>query len=151
MVTQRRIPVAHADVFPEGAFLKGEVEAVLDFDAKKRDDGSRPQATDQESGLLVWQVMVLDADDQAGKKDIAVAVKFSAKHQPVPPENTSGLPWTPVEFDGLTATAWVDDNGFRPRLAWSYRAQSMQAPAQTPWPNASSGSSGSGTSGKAAG
>ncbi|HYN30669.1 MAG TPA: hypothetical protein VES95_12510 [Dermatophilaceae bacterium] len=46
----------------------------------------------------------------------------------MPPENKSGFPWTPVEFVGLTALAWIDDNGNRPRLAWSFRAEGMVAP-----------------------
>ncbi|HET7415182.1 MAG TPA: hypothetical protein VFI97_05745 [Arthrobacter sp.] len=36
---------------------------------------------------------------------------------------------TPVEFKGLTALPYVDDNGMRPRIAWSYRADNMVAPS----------------------
>jgi hypothetical protein len=85
---------------------------------------------DKETGLPVWQVTVLDADEEAGKKDTALSVKFVAKVQPVPPENTTSFPWTPVEFKGLTALAWIDDNGPRPRIAWSYRAEEMVAPGE---------------------
>lgn len=131
MAMQRRIKVQHGDVFPAGAFLKGGVEPVADFDAARRADGSRPQQTDKESGLLVWQAVVLDADEEAGKKDTAITVKFLAPHQPVPPENKSGFPWCPVEFVGLTALPYVDDNGNRPRLAWSFRAEGMTAPGQS--------------------
>jgi hypothetical protein len=120
--------VQHSDVFPLGAYLVGDVEAVADFNAQARPDGSRPQATDQESGLLVWSVPVLDADPEAGKRDKTVNVKVSAKVQPVPPENKSGTPFTLVEFTGLTATAWIDDNGPRARLAWSLRATGIVAP-----------------------
>jgi hypothetical protein len=76
-------------------------------------------------------VTVLDADEEAGKKDTAVTVKFVAKQQPVPPENKTPFPWTPVEFKGLTALAWIDDNGPRPRIAWSFRAEEMVAPSGT--------------------
>lgn len=128
MAMQRRIRVAHQDVFPSGAFLKGVVEPVMDFNAAKREDGSRPQQVDKDTGLLLWQATVLDADEEAGRKETAVSVKFAAKVQPVPPENKSGFPWTPVEFVGLTALPYVDDNGARPRLAWSFRAEAMAAP-----------------------
>ena len=47
----------------------------------------------------------------------------------MPPENKTPFPWTPVEFKGLTALAWIDDNGPRPRIAWSYRAEEMVAPS----------------------
>ena len=100
MAMQKRIKVAHGDVFPAGAFLKGAVEPVADFNAEPRADGTRPQSLDKETGLPVWQAVVLDADEEAKKKDTAVTVKFLGRHQPVPPENKTPFPWTPVEFTG---------------------------------------------------
>ena len=140
MAMQKRIKLQHGDVFPMGAFLKGTVEPVADFDSEPRADGSRPQSVDKETGLPVWQATVLDADDEAGKKDTAITVKFVAKQQPVPPENKTPFPWTPVEFKGLTALAWIDDNGPRPRIAWSFRAEEMVAPST----NGSTSSNGKG-------
>lgn len=131
MVMPRRIRVEHGQVFPAGVFLKGAVEPVADFNASQREDGTRPQQVDKDTGLLLWQAIVLDADEEASKKDTAVTVKFAAKVQPVPPANKSGLPWTPVEFVGLTALPYVDDNGNRPRLAWSYRADGLVEPGAT--------------------
>jgi hypothetical protein len=133
------MPVQHSEVFPHGAYLVGEVQPVSDFNAQPRPDGSRPQATDPESGLLVWSVPVLDADPEAGKRDKTVTVKVSAKVQPVPPENTSGTPFTLIEFTDLTATAWIDDNGPRPRLAWSFRASGLTAPGEARKSAASTG------------
>src|SRR4051812_38074090 len=115
MAMQKRIKLAHGDLFPAGAFLKGAVEPVADFNAPQREDGSRPQQVDKETGLLLWQATVLDADDEAGKRETALTVKFAAKVRPVPPENTSGMPWTPVEFTGLTALAYVEYTGGKDR------------------------------------
>lgn len=129
MAIQRRLNVGHSSVFPAGAFLVSEVEAVLDFQAAVRPDGSRPQKTDPDTGLLVWAVQVLDADETAGKRDKTVSVKLLAPHQPVPPKNDTAFPFRPVEFVGLTALPYVDDSSNRPRIAWSYRADGMQAPA----------------------
>lgn len=135
MTMQRRIKIDHADLFPAGAFLKGAIEPVMDFNAPKRADGSRPQQVDKDTGLLLWQATVLDADEEAGKKDTALSVKFAAKVRPVPPENTSGMPWTPVEFTGLTALPYVEYSGGkdqeghdRTRIAWSFRAEGIVAP-----------------------
>ena len=105
MAMQKRFRVAHGEVFPAGAFLKGAVEPVADFNAGKREDGSRPQQVDRDTGLLLWQAVVLDADEEAGKKDTALTVKFAAKVQPVPPANPTSFPWTPVEF------VWLDRAG----------------------------------------
>ncbi|RXR25899.1 plasmid replication, integration and excision activator [Oerskovia turbata] len=131
----KRFPVAHGLVFPNGAFLHGLVEPVADFQAEKRQDGSRPQQRDKESGLPMWQCTVIDADADAGRREIGVSVKFAAEVQPVPPKNTSPLPWTPVEFVGLTALPYVDDAGSRPRIAWSFRAQGFVTPGQAGKPS----------------
>ena len=109
MAMQKRFRVGFGDVFPNGAFLKGGVEPVVDFNQGKRPDGSRPQQVDQETGQLVWQVIVLDADEQAGKRETAVTVKVLAKVQPVTPENKTPFPWTPVEFVGLTALPYIEE------------------------------------------
>jgi hypothetical protein len=118
----------HRDVFPLGAYLVDGFEPVADYNAQPRQDGSRPQSIDPETGLPVWSVSVLDADPEAGKRDKAVTVKIAAKVQPVPPENKSGTPFTQVEFVGLTATPWIDDSGPRARLAWSLRARDVVEP-----------------------
>ncbi|MCL2453993.1 MAG: plasmid replication, integration and excision activator [Micrococcales bacterium] len=127
MAMQRRLKVQHGDMFPHGAYLRGGVEPVADFDAAQRSDGTRPQAKDKDTGQPVWSCQVIDADLEAGRKDATVTVKIAADHQPVPPANKSGLPFTPVEFVGLTATPYVDDNGPRPRLAWSLRAAGFRS------------------------
>lgn len=128
MAMQKRFPVAMDAVFPAGAFIKGVVEPVTDFNAAQREDGTRPQQVDKDTGQLLWQVQVVDPDPEAGKKDTAVSVKIAAPHQPVPPHNDTPFPFTPVEFEGLTALAWVDDSGNRPRVAWSFRASGLKAP-----------------------
>lgn len=134
MAIQRRFKVEHSAVFPNGAWLKGMVEPVLDFNAEKRPDGSRPQMIDKDTGLLVWQAVVLDADETVGKKDTAITVKFLGEVRPVPPENKTSFPWTPIEFVGLEATPWVDDSGTRPRLSWSFRADDMIEPRTVKMP-----------------
>lgn len=129
MITQTRFQVQHGDVFPRGSWIKA-VEPVADFKAPKRPDGSRPQARDKETGLLMWQAVVLDADDQAGRRDTAVSVKFAADVQPVPPHNDTPFPWTPVEFVGLSVLPYIDESGTKPRIAWSLRAEGMIAPGE---------------------
>ena len=84
------------------------------------------------TGLLMWQVLVLDADEAAGKKDTAVSIKIAAKVQPVPPENKTPFPWTPVEFVGLTALPYIEESATgRSRIVWSFRAEAMLAPGQS--------------------
>lgn len=140
MAINGRFKVSMGDVFPHGAYVVSEVEPVRDFDKSTRE---RPvQATDKESGQLVWSVSVLDADPDARKDAKTVTVKLSAPVQPVPPEAMAGLPFRPVEFDGLTVTPYVNDNGGRARIAYSFRATGMRAPqisSGRPAPRANSG------------
>jgi hypothetical protein len=133
-----RLKISHGEVFPHGAYVIGDVEAVRDWE--KSTPQRAVQAVDKESGLLVWAVSVLDADPDARKDAKTVTVKISAPHQPVPPEAMTGMPFRPVEFDGLTVTPYLDDK--RNRVAYSFRATSMRAPhvgSAKPTPRASSG------------
>ena len=132
MTVQRKILVAMEAVFPAGAFLVGPVEPVWNFDkAVQRPDGSRPQQLDKETGLPIWQAPVLDMDPDAGNRDKTVVEKLVCAHQPVPPANKTNLPITPVVFEGLSITPWVDDNGQRPRLMYSIRATGFADEAPT--------------------
>ena len=120
------LPVAFAQVFPEGAFVTGDVEPVRDFDAK----GSLPvQKRDKATDLPMWQVSVHDADSNARGPAKAVKVMILDELQPVPPPVLEGLPFRPVEFDGMTVTPYVAEGAGRPRVAYSIRARAMRAPA----------------------
>jgi hypothetical protein len=85
-------------------------------------------SVDEETGFYIWSVDVMDGDREARRADKTVAVKILAMHQPVLPEAPAGLPITPVEFTGMTATPYISDSNGRPRLAWSYRCTGVQAP-----------------------
>jgi hypothetical protein len=127
MAIKGAIPMTNGDVFPQGSYVVGEVEAMRDFDRSTREQAV--QAVDRDSGLLVWTVDVVDADPEARER--TVRVKVLAPVQPVPPETAPGVPFRPVEFDGLTATPYVaTTSSGRSRLAWSLRATGMRAPGR---------------------
>ena len=65
MVMPRKVPVEFGVVFPYGAYAVGEVTQVKDYDRSTRE--VPVQATDQETGLPVWSVDVVDADPEAKK------------------------------------------------------------------------------------
>jgi hypothetical protein len=79
--------------------------------------------------LLLWSVEVVDADPEATKSTRTMAVKVAAAVQPVLPPAPDGLPFRPVEFDKMTATAYVEETGNFSRVAWSLRAREVRAPA----------------------
>jgi hypothetical protein len=114
------IPVAFGFVFPHGAYVKGGVEPVRDFDRSQA--GRFVQATDKATGVRLWQVEVIDADPESRG---SVKVKITAEVQPVLPAAPGGLPFVPVEFEALTVTPYVNGNG---RLAYSFKATAMHTP-----------------------
>ena len=133
MAMPRRIKVEFGEVFPYGVFAVSGFSQVRDFDRSTKD---KPvYATDDDSGLSVWSVDVMDGDPEARKADRQFSMKVLAKVQPVLPDAPiPGMPFIPVEFDGLTATAYVAEGNGRPRLAWSFRATGVRAPKNVPTP-----------------
>ncbi|MGP4101791.1 plasmid replication, integration and excision activator [Nonomuraea sp. KM90] len=123
MAMQGPIPVTFAQVFPHGCYSVGEVEPVKDFEAST--NGRFVQARDKQTGEPVWQIPVMDADPTLKAAQKTVAVKILAPVQPVAPAPVAGLPFTPVEFDGMTVTPYVNGSG---RLAYSIKARQMLAP-----------------------
>lgn len=128
MAMPRKIPVDFGVAFPHGAYAVGEVQPIRDYDKSTKE--RVVQATDPETGLLMWSVEVVDGDPDAKKSTRTVSVKIGAKVQPVLPEGLSGLPFTPVEFDKLTATAYIEEKGDFSNIAWSLRASEVRAPAR---------------------
>ncbi len=87
----------------------------------------RPEV-DRETGLPLWAVEVIDADPNARGKAKSVKVKVAAEVCPTLPDEVAGLPFRPVEFEGMSVMPYVDDNGRRPRVAYSLRARGLKAP-----------------------
>ena len=133
MALQGPIPVEFGMVFPAGAYAAGVIEMVRDFD---RSSGDRVvQQADKHSGLPLWVVEVIDADE--GARQRTVKVKIAAQVQPVLPSPPPGSPFTPVEFDGLTVTPYVDTgrcqgnkNKCGARQAYSLKATGVRAPSR---------------------
>ena len=104
MAVQGHIPVEFGAVFPDGAYAAGAIEMVRDFDRSTAD--RLVQQADKETGLPLWVVEVIDAQEDARQR--TVKVKIAAQVQPVLPSPPPGSPFTAVEFDGMTATPYVD-------------------------------------------
>ncbi len=140
MAIKRRLRVSMEDVFPHGAFLTTDgADPVRDFDRSSKD--KFVQQHDTVTGLPLWEVGVHDPDPEARKTERSVTVKIAAEVQPVPPEALPGLPFRPVEFEGLELTPYIDTKACtgpqdgrphrcRGRVAFGLRATGMHAPTQ---------------------
>lgn len=134
-----RFGVEFGQVFPHGAYAVGPVEQANDFDRSTKDN--KVQARDEKgTGLPVWTVQVMDADPSVKGQAKTVTVKVAAERQPVLPD-AQGLPFVAVEFTGLTVTPYVDSKSGR--LAYSFRADGVQAPSAKPRDEAATVSNGS--------
>jgi hypothetical protein len=132
MAFQGAIPIEFGTVFPDGAYAAGVFEAVRDFD---RSQGDRfVQQLDKVTGLPLWVVEVIDADQSARQR--TVKVKVAAEHQPTLPSAAAGQPFTAVEFTGLTVTPYVDSSRCQGhgrcggRQAYSLKAAGVRAPSR---------------------
>jgi len=129
-----QIPVQFGTVFPDGAYAAGGIEMVRDFDRSTAD--RLVQQADKETGFPLWVVEVIDAQENARQR--TVKVKIAAQVQPVLPPPPPGQPFTPVEFDGMTATPYVDSSRCpgdgkhkcAARQAYSFKATGVRAPAR---------------------
>src|SRR4051794_37942680 len=137
MAISRRFPIPFELAFPLGAYLVSEVAPVVDFEKSTRE--RKVQQVDSETGKLLWQVDVLDADPEAKRSSKTVSVKIPANVQPVPPGNDGLSPFTPVVFEGLTALPWIEQVSEEfSKISWSFRAEDMAAPSHRPAPVESS-------------
>ncbi len=125
MALQGPIPVEFGLVFPDGVYAAGVFEPVRDFDASS--NGRFVQSKDKSTGAPLWQVEVIDADQQARTR--TVKVKVAAQVQPVLPSGPAGVPFVPVEFTGLTVTPYVNQNN---KLGYSLKATGVRAPGGRP-------------------
>jgi hypothetical protein len=130
-------PVEFGAVFPSGAYAAGGFEMIRDFDKSKGD--LVIQQADKITGLPLWVIEVIDADPEARQR--TVKVKIASAVQPVLPAPVHGSPFTPVEFEGLTATPWVDASRCQgkdkkdkcgARMAYSLKATGVRAPSRLP-------------------
>jgi len=145
MAIQRRISVIHDDVFPKGAWLVSAVAPVRDYDRSSRDvevqevvrdEAGHPVLVEGEQ-LLVWQVEVMDGDEEVVGESKKVKVKIAAVRRPVPPPATAGTPFRPVVLEGLSVSPWLNRDRCRvetgkahrcgARQAWSYYATGLAA------------------------
>jgi hypothetical protein len=132
MALQGPIPVQFGAVFPDGAYAAGSFEMVRDYDRSTPDRAV--QQADKDSGLPLWAVEVIDAQENARQR--TVKVKVAAQVQPVLPPPSPGSPFTAVEFDGMTATPYVDSSRCQgngrcgARVAYSFKATGVRAPSR---------------------
>ncbi|MGH3795251.1 MAG: hypothetical protein ACRDSP_10210 [Pseudonocardiaceae bacterium] len=124
----KRFSIEFAELFPQGAYVVGEVSAVTEYQSQEDKARNRPvrPRIDEASGLPIFKVTV--ADPSAEKdRDKSITVEIAAKVQPVPPAAVNGLPFRPVMLDGLTVQPRAETSGQAKWITWVVRATGMRA------------------------
>ena len=131
-------PVEFGAVFPSGAFAAGGVEKVRDFDkssgdrvVQQADKAHRAAAVGGRGDRRRPRGAAADGQGQGGR-----AVPAGAAGCP------GRVPFAAVEFEGMTATPWVDASRCQgngkdrcgARLAYSLKATGVRAPSRADAP-----------------
>ena len=125
-------PVEFGTVFPSGVYAAGGVEMLRDFEKSKAD--RVVQQVDKITGLPLWVIEVINGDPEARQR--TVKIKVASQVQPVLPPQPPGSPFTAVEFEGMTATPYVDSGRCQgkgkcaARQAYSLKATGVRAPSR---------------------
>lgn len=124
----KRFPMEFDELFPDGAYVVGEVTAVTEYQSQEDKARNRPvrPRIDEASGLPIFKVTI--ADPSAEKdRDKSITVELAAKVQPVPPAAVAGLPFRPVVLEGVTVQPRAETSGQAKWITWVVRATSMRA------------------------
>jgi hypothetical protein len=124
----KRFPIEFDEVFPEGAYVVGEVTAVTEYQSQEDKARNRPvrPRIDEATGLPIFKVTITDPSAEKDR-DKSVTVESVSRVQPVPPPAVSGLPFRPVVLEGLTVQPRADVSGQAKWITWVIRATGMRA------------------------
>jgi hypothetical protein len=124
----KRFPMDFDELFPEGAYVVGEVTAVTEYQSQEDKARNRPvrPRIDEASGLPIFKVTI--ADPSAEKdRDKSINVEIAARVQPVPPAAVNGLPFRPLVLEGVTVQPRAETSGQAKWITWVVRATGMRA------------------------
>lgn len=99
----KRFPMEFDELLPDGAYVVGEVTAVIEYQSqedKTRNQPVRPRI-DETNGLPIFKVAIEDSSAER-YRDKSITVEIVANVLPIRPGAIAGLPLRPVVLDGLT-------------------------------------------------
>jgi hypothetical protein len=119
-------------MFPQGAFLMGDVQPLTEYQSQEDKARNRPvrPRIDEATGKRLYRVTI--ADPAAEKeRDKSITVEIAADVQPVPPEAVGNLPFRPIVLEGLTVQPRAEVSGQAKWITWVVRATGLRA-VETP-------------------
>jgi hypothetical protein len=125
----KRFEIPFDEMFPEGAYLIGEVTGLTEYQSgedKARNRPVRPRL-DEATGKRLYRVMVADPSGEK-EREKSITVEIAADVQPVPPEAIPGTPIRPVVLEGLTVQPRAESSGQAKWITWTVRATGLRSP-----------------------
>lgn len=132
MAMPRTFSVDFGLAFPDGVVATDEVSPAPDFSVEVPRGAERPQAVDEETGLPVWQVQVMDLQQGVSKNDKTQTVKILSATKPELPGGFNEYNMCPVELVNLEVSPYGSVGGMKgsPKafLNWSFRCRGLKKP-----------------------
>jgi hypothetical protein len=128
----RRLKADFDEWFPQGLYLVGEIQAVMEYQSQEDRARNRPvrPRVDEATGLPLYRGTF--ADPAAEKdREKSFSVEFACAYEPVPPEAIAGLPFRPVVLEGMTVAPRAETSGQAKWITWVIRATGMRTPGGT--------------------
>jgi hypothetical protein len=145
-----RFPIAFDELFPQGAYLMGDIQPLTEYQSQEDKARNRPvrPRIDEATGKRLYRATIADPSAEK-ERDKSIAVEIAADVQPVPPETVGNLPFRPVVLEGLTVQPRAEASGQAKWITWVVRATGLRA-VDTPATGRGSAKSGGGDGAKAA-
>lgn len=122
-----RFPIAFDDLFPQGAFLMGDIQPLTEYQSQEDKARNRPvrPRIDEATGRRLYRATIADPSAEK-ERDKSIAVEIAADVQPVPPEAVGNLPFRPVVLEGLTVQPRAETSGQAKWITWVVRASGLR-------------------------
>lgn len=145
-----RFPIAFDDLFPQGAFLMGDIQPLTEYQSQEDRARNRPvrPRIDEGTGKRLYRATIADPSAEK-ERDKSISVEIAADVQPVPPEAVGNLPFRPVVLEGLTVQPRAEASGQAKWITWVVRATGLRA-VDAPSTGRGSAKAAGGETGKAA-
>ena len=125
-----RLRVDFDEWFPEGLYLVGEVVPVTEYQSQEDRARNRPvrARVDEVTGKRLFKGSFVDPSADKDREK-SITVEFTCDVQPVPPAAVPGVPFRPVELEGMTVQPRAEAAGQAKWITWVVRATGMKAPS----------------------
>lgn len=141
-----RFPISFDDLFPQGAFLMGDIQPLTEYQSQEDKARNRPvrPRIDEQTGKRLYRATIADPSAEK-ERDKSISVEIAADVQPVPPEVARNLPHRPVVLEGLTVQPRAETSGQAKWITWVVGATGLRG-VDTPASGRSSSARGEGKS-----